>query len=73
MDSGDERSIQRHYKLFGRENVEDSFNDVVLEQDWAAPDGVGEIVVIDNQTVFHSSYYKRMNAKGWKIGVRYLK
>lgn len=45
--------------------------EIMIEQAWDAPEGTGEICVIDNRTVMHASYYKP--ARGYPIGVRYLK
>lgn len=58
------------YRIFRRMDIEPLMGDVILEQQWRAPEGVGEICLIDNRTVFHASYYRR--AKGYPIGVRYL-
>lgn len=58
------------YRIFQKMDLEPLMNDVILEQQWRAPEGVGEICVIDNSTVFHASYYR--NGKGYPIGVRYL-
>lgn len=58
------------YRIFRKMELEPLMGDVILEQQWRAPEGVGEICVIDNSTVFHASYYR--TAKGYPIGVRYL-
>ncbi len=50
----------------------DLFGDVILEQPWDAPEGTGEIAVIDNRTVLHASYHKDGRTKGYAIGARYL-
>ncbi|PCJ62827.1 MAG: hypothetical protein COA79_01505 [Planctomycetota bacterium] len=43
---------------------------IILEQDWSAPKNNGEIVIIDNQEIFHASHYR--NGRGYRIRVRYL-
>jgi hypothetical protein len=45
--------------------------DIMIEQAWDAPEGTGEVCIIDNRTVLHASYYKP--SRGYPIGVRYLK
>jgi len=44
---------------------------IFLEQRWDAPDGCGDICMIDNRSVLHSSY-KRASDHGYRIGARYL-
>lgn len=73
LDPFDEACLQNHYILYGSEDILPALGKVVLEQPWNAPSGQGEIIVIDNRTVFHASYYPNSLKKGWKIGVRYLK
>ena len=47
-------------------------DNVVLEQRWDEPEGVGEIAMIDNATMLHASYYRDISELGYRIGVRYL-
>jgi hypothetical protein len=44
----------------------------MVELGWRAPEGVGEISLIDNRTVLHASYYARPELEGYPISVRYL-
>ncbi len=60
------------YKLFENEEVPALVGEVLFEQPWQAPEGTGEISVLDNRTVLHASYYARDIDKGYPIGVRYL-
>jgi len=66
------QEFKRLYQLFENEDVDPLIGDVVLQQPWRAPPGVGEISVLDNRTVLHASYYARQADKGYPIGVRYL-
>ncbi|MBC8339797.1 MAG: hypothetical protein ISR51_07375 [Rhodospirillales bacterium] len=52
-------------------NDDKGIGQIMIEQAWDAPDGVGEICIVDNRTVLHASYYKP--SRGYPIGVRYLK
>ena len=58
------------YRIFKNVDLDPLVNDIILEQGWRAPEGVGEICLINNRTVFHASYYR--HGKGYPIGVRYL-
>jgi len=58
------------YRIFKQTDIDPLVNEIMLEQAWRAPEGVGEICLIDNRTVFHASYYRF--GKGYPIGVRYL-
>lgn len=64
--------FRSRYDLFVEEDVLALVDDIVLEQPWRAPDGTGEICILDNRTVLHASYYARARDKGYPIGVRYL-
>ena len=55
--------------LFER-NINKAIGTVLLELRWDAPDGVGEVAIIDNRTVMHASYHR--NGRGYPIGVGYL-
>ena len=73
-------SMQKNYDgkkitsqlLFDKTDMNDVIGNVVLEQSWDEPEGVGEIAMIDNATVLHASYYRDASHSGYKIGVRYL-
>lgn len=58
------------YNIFTDEDVEKLAGSVMLRQRWAAPEGTGELCILDNRTVYHASYYA--HDKGYPIGVRYL-
>jgi hypothetical protein len=60
------------YDLFRDEDVPALMGDIILEQAWRAPEGTGEIALLDNRTVLHASYYARARDKGYPIAVRYL-
>ena len=49
--------FKKHYYLFENEDIDPLIDDVLIELDWRADDGVVEISVVDNQTVLHASYY----------------
>ena len=66
------KGIRSHYEIFHNENVEDAIGSVMVEQRWDEPDGVGEIAMLDNRTVLHSSYRRMTGVEGYRIGVRYL-
>ena len=60
------------YVLFSNEVAADQFGKLIIEHRWDLPQGVGELSMLDNRTLFHSSYYRDASVKGYKIGVRYL-
>ena len=62
--------LQPWYDLFKEADISQLAGRILLEQPWTAPTGTGEIVLLDNSTVMHASYYRE--AKGYQIGVRYL-
>lgn len=64
---------QTRYDIFLKENMNALTDNVVLEHDWSAPEDTGEISLLYNRTVLHASYYRNPAAKGYPIGVRYLK
>lgn len=67
-----EKGVRASAPLFENEDMSTVINDVVLEQRWDAPEGIGEIAMIDNATMLHASYYRNLNTLGYRIGVRYL-
>ena len=71
-DPGVERGVRASYDLFAGTAMAELFGAVVLEQPWDAPEGTGEIAIIDNRTVQHASSYKDGTTKGYPIGTRYL-
>lgn len=58
--------------MFHEEDVQSLLNKIILEHAWNEPKGTGEVSIIDNTTVLHSSYYLNPTLKGYRIGVRYL-
>ncbi|MCJ8320175.1 MAG: hypothetical protein MJK12_11120 [Colwellia sp.] len=62
---------QLKYEIFRDTEINQLFGSVVLEQPWGEPFGIGEIAVINNNTVLHSSYKHGLD-KGYRIGARYL-
>ncbi len=60
-----------HYDIFKGGDVSELFVTLILEQPWSAPIGVGEVCIIDNNCVLHSSY-KHGFDHGYYIGTRYL-
>ena len=54
------------------EDVAALVGEIMVEQPWQAPEGTGEITILDNRTVLHASYYERHQDKGYPIAVRYL-
>ena len=44
----------------------------MVELDWRAPEGVGEIALVDNLTVLHASYYAHPKFQGYPTAVRCL-
>lgn len=64
--------VQPSYNLFHRKSMAPLFGNIILEQQWSAPEGTGEICVIDNRTVLHATYHKDGSTAGYPIGARYL-
>ena len=58
------------YNIFTDKDVEELADRIMIRQRWSAPEGIGELCLLDNRTVYHASYYK--HDKGYPIGVRYL-
>lgn len=67
-----EHAFKLLYQLFENEEIEPLVGEVMVELGWRAPEGVGEIAMVDNRTVLHASYYARPKFKGYPIAVRYL-
>jgi len=68
----DEQGRRGHYNIFDCDGKEkELFNGIILEQPWDEPQGVGEICIINNNSVLHSSY-KHTSDPGYRIGARYL-
>lgn len=56
--------------IFKNQDLGPLIGGVLLEQAWTAPEGTGEICLLDNRLVVHASYYRE--GPGYPIGVRYL-
>ncbi len=67
-----EHAFKLLYRLFENQEIAPLIGAVMVELDWRAPEGVGEIALVDNLTVLHASYYARPKFKGYPIAVRYL-
>jgi len=68
----DEQGRRGHYNIFDYDRKEkELFNNIILEQPWDEPQGVGEICMINNNSVLHASY-KHTFDPGYRIGARYL-
>ena len=72
----DENIIAPHYDIFkqteANKTMDSVFNSIILEHTWTAPEGTGELTIMDNRRLVHASYYRHIE-KGYRIGVRYLK
>jgi hypothetical protein len=67
-----EKGRRGHYSIFKHDGKEiDFFGKLILEQRWGQPLGTGEICMINNHTVLHSSYKHGLD-HGYRIGARYL-
>ncbi len=69
-EGGDLSKFRSLHHLFEGEKITKLAGEIMLEETWSAPSGTGEIIVFDNRTVLHASYYNR--EAGYPIGVRYL-
>jgi len=69
--SSNETGRRGKYEIFRSQNLNPLMGKLFLEQAWDAPTGQGEICIIDNKILLHSSY-KRSGDTGYRIGARYL-
>jgi len=60
------------YHLFQNAEVRPLIGKILFELPWQAPEGTGEIALLDNRRVLHASYYEDSAKKGYPISVRYL-
>lgn len=67
-----EHNFKLLYQLFEDAEIDPLIGEVMVELGWRAPEGVGEIALVDNRTVLHASYYAHPTLKGYPIAVRYL-
>lgn len=68
----EETGVRTSYDLYARTRMSEVIGETVLEQPWTAPEGTGEIAVIDNRLVLHATYNRVMDEPGYRIGARYL-
>lgn len=67
------QGISNHYQIFGKENISTLVGEVMVEHSWNQPRGVGELSILNNRTLLHSSYYRDPAIRdSYRIGVRYL-
>jgi hypothetical protein len=66
-----ERGMRASYDLFADADMSALLGNIVLEQPWTEPAGIGEIAVVDNRTTLHATYHKDGETKGYRIGARY--
>ena len=69
-EGGDLSKFRSLHHLFEGEAISNLAGEIMLETTWSAPRATGEIVVFDNRTVLHASFYN--GDAGYPIGVRYL-
>lgn len=60
------------HSIFKNEDPQPLFDKLILQHAWSEPEGTGELSMLDNNTVYHSSYYNDQKKRSYKIGVRYL-
>lgn len=71
-DPDNELGVRPSYDLWEGRDMSSLLGNVILEQPWSEPAGVGEIAVVDNRTTLHATYHKDGRTKGYRIGARYL-
>lgn len=67
----DEIGRRSNYKIFRDLEIDELLGKIILEQPWNEPIGTGEIGIIHNNCVLHSSYKHGLDP-GYSIGARYL-
>lgn len=67
-----EHEFNQHYTLFRDEDIGPLIGEVMIELGWCAPEGKGEIAIIDNHRMLHASYYAHSSTRGYPISVRYM-
>lgn len=67
-----EKGARSQYDLFGNSDMSQVLDKLVLNQAWNEPKGTGELVLQDNRTLQHASYYRDAARQGYRIGVRYV-
>ena len=66
------RGNESRIDLFKQEDILPLLDNIMVHQPWTAPEGMGELCVFDNRTVYHASYYRKKIERGYQIGVRYV-
>lgn len=67
-----EQGVRTQYNLFAEADMSQVLDKLVLNQSWSETRGTGEIVVQDNRTMLHASYYRDASRDAYRIGVRYV-
>lgn len=68
----DEKGLRPNYDIFLNDDMDTVLGTIVLNQPWTEPEGTGELAIIDNLTVLHSSWHRIGGEKSYPIGTRYL-
>jgi hypothetical protein len=63
-------STPTNIRLFNNNSQKSAIGNYVLEQKWDAPEGTGEVCILDNRTTLHASYHRQEG--GYPISVKYL-
>jgi len=71
-DPATEEGSRTQYDLFGNTEMNQVLGKLVLNQTWDEPHGTGELVIQDNRTMQHASYYRDASRQAYRIGVRYV-
>jgi len=58
--------------LYNPETITPLLNKIIVQHSWDKPTSTGEISIINNCNILHSSYYPNIHNLGYRIGVRYL-
>jgi hypothetical protein len=72
IDPNKSKGVHQSFEIFRNMNIEHLLGDIIIEQRWDEPEGVGELSMLDNATEMHSSYERICATKGYRIGVRYV-
>ena len=67
------KGMHSHYDIFKQQDMSLALEKVIHEHRWDAPEGTGEISMLDNRCTLHASYMRDAVYQGYRIGVRYLK
>lgn len=67
-----EKGRRSRYKIFSNDDASGMFGSVILEQPRSAPEGVGEIAIIDNNRILHANFRHEIHTRPYSICARYL-